>query len=188
MAIVQNALVLLQEIYNLHYKSRIVYSLSRDQIDKLTSFRKKELAQNIDYLEGLGYIKKYHPTTGIPIRYKITSLGINKIESVLESDSVSSTNITINGNVSGIIGHNVKGNTINQGYSIDDLQKLISETVPNMQERQAIQESLEPLFKRIELNAPLEKGLLSSAKEHLEKYQSLYGSVLQVIGPFLFNK
>ena len=40
----------------------------------------------------------------------------------------------------------------------------------------------------IELNAPLEKGLLSSAKEHLEKYQSLYGSILQVIGQFLFNQ
>ena len=98
------------------------------------------------------------------------------------------TNIIVNSNVSGIVGQNIAGNTINQGLSIADFQAILQANISDKQDLQKIQEELAPLFKRMEIGSPLEKGLLSSAKEHLENYQTIYGSLLQVIGTYLLAK
>ena len=65
--------------------------------------------------------------TGFPISYTITSAGINAVENTQSVPA--SQSITINGNVSGIVGNIVTGNIQNNGLSFSDIQKLITETV-----------------------------------------------------------
>ena len=44
---------------------------------------------------------------------------------------------------------------------------------------------LKPLYDRIELGAPLEKGMLSSISDKIKDYQPLLGAVLSSLTTFL---
>ena len=186
MSIHENAMELLKYIYDGYLNGYASYDVSQSTIDSMSSSDRASFLASIAYLKDVNLLKPYAECKDTPVSVKITSTGINAIEKVPTVQA--GTNITVNGNVSGIVGQNVTGNTINQGFSVEEFKLLLEKTVTNKAELQQINKELEPILKRIEIGSPLEKGLLASLKGHFDKYQTLYSSLLQVIGTYLLSK
>lgn len=185
MTIVLRALELLKEIYTKADKYNQPYELKRIEYNMLPSYKRKTLQGDLDYLEGRGYIRKFLPCAGCPISYQITPEGIDKIEGIVPEQNSS---IIVNGTVNGIVGNNIIGNTINNGYSADDFRKLLETTISNKQELEEIKTAIEPLLQSIETGAPIEKGILASISSKIEKYQGILGPLGQTLITFLLTK
>mgnify|MGYP000007189925 FL=1 len=186
MNIHNDAMDLLKYIYDGLSEGYDSYNVSEDKLEAMSPNDRTSFLASVNYLKQENFVKPYAEYKGVPVSVKITSKGIKAIEKI--STVQPTTNIIVNSNVSGIVGQNIAGNTINQGLSIADFQAILQANISDKQDLQKIQEELAPLFKRMEIGSPLEKGLLSSAKEHLENYQTIYGSLLQVIGTYLLAK
>lgn len=186
MNIHNDAMDLLKYIYHGLSEGYDSYNVSEDKLEAMSPNDRTSFLASVNYLKQENFVKSYAEYKGVPVSVKITSKGIKAIEKI--STVQPAANIIVNSNVSGIVGQNITGNTINQGLSIADFQAILQATISDKQDLQKIQEELSPLFKRMEIGSPLEKGLLSSAKEHLENYQTMYGSLLQVIGTYLIAK
>lgn len=184
MNIHESSKILLKQIYELSLKSQ-AYAVHHDQYVNMPNEIRAKLNAKINYLKEEGLIKPYMLCTGFPISYTITSAGINAVENTQSVPA--SQSITINGNVSGIVGNIVTGNIQNNGLSFSDIQKLITETVADEKERHEITEAIQPVYQRMELGAPLEKGILSKISGHLEKYQTIYAAVGQSILSYLLK-
>ena len=126
----------------------------------------------MNYLQSRDYIDNFAPCVGRPISVKITSKGIDTVEGVFETPSAA-TNIVF-GNNYGITGNHAVGNTISNGASFEDIKSLITVTVNNQQDQKTLIEALKPLYDRMEIGAPIEKGVLSSIADKLHEYQPLY--------------
>lgn len=179
MSIYENSMNLLKEIYD----SKIL-RIDSDTYRAMPVDEKIQLNESIHYLLQKGFIQKYALCTGMPVSYKITALGIDEIEQI-KVISNPANNIIINGNVSGIVGHNVTGNTINQGCSLEEFKKLLDSSISNKQEVEEIKKLLEPLFQRMENNEPLDKGVLGNISDHLQKHEGLYTTLLTLIMSYL---
>lgn len=184
MNIHESSQILLKQIYDLSIAGK-QYAIARNDYNNMPNEERTLLLAQLRYLKEEGLIKPYTPCSGLPISYIITSDGIKAVENV--QSAVPSQSITVNGNVSGIVGNIVTGNTQNNGLSFTDIQKLIAETVANEKERQEITKAIQPVYQRMELGAPLEKGILSKISRHLEKYQSVYAAVGQSILSYLLK-
>ena len=68
------------------------------------------------------------------------------------------------------------------------MKALIAATVPNEADRSTLVEALQPLYDRIEIGAPIEKGLLSKVSDKLQEYQELLSAVASSILPYLLGK
>lgn len=123
-------------------------------------------------MQSRDYIDNFAPCVGRPISVKITSKGIDTVEGVFETPSAA-TNIVF-GNNYGITGNHAVGNTISNGASFEDIKSLITVTVNNQQDQKTLIEALKPLYDRMEIGAPIEKGVLSSIADKLHEYQPLY--------------
>lgn len=184
MNIHESAQILLKEIYEISIIGK-QFAITRNDYIKMPDEERTPLLAQLSYLKEEGLIKPYAPCSGFPISYIIASAGIKAVEKVQSAPA--SQSITINGNVSGIVGNIVTGNTQNNGLSFADIQKLITETVADKKEQQEITEALHPVYQRMEIGAPLEKGILSKISSHLEKYQTIYVAVGQSIFSYLFK-
>lgn len=162
-----------------------VYEINREQFYELTPEVQKLITVCTNYLKEEGYIKPYATCVDIPISYKITSFGIRQIEEIQTTPAQVISNITINGDVQGIVGHTVTGNSIYQGYNLNDFKQLLDSSISNKQELEEIKLLLEPLFKRMEINAPLDKGVLGKVSEHLQKHDGVYSALLTLIVSYL---
>lgn len=182
MNIHQESLKLLKIIYDLKGKP---YSISRGDYNQLDIESKDTLLECIRYLEEENLITPYGRCVGLPISHKITSKGIRMIEQVPAPSAQSSNNFVFNGNVFGIVGNNVTGNTINQGCSLEEFKSLLESSISNKQEVEAIKTLLEPLFQRMENNEPLDKGILCNISDHLQKHEGLYTTLLTLIASYL---
>ena len=138
-----------------------------------------------NYLQSRDFIDNFAPCVGSPISVKITSRGIDAVEGFVET--YSATNIVF-GNNYGITGNHAIGNTISNGASFEDIKSLIAVTVNNQQDQKDLIEALKPLYARMELGAPIEKGMLSSIADKLQEYQPLLTSVVSSLLPYLMGK
>lgn len=111
---------------------------------------------------------------------------IDTVEGVFETSSAA-TNIVF-GNNYGITGNHAIGNTISNGASFEDIKNLIAVTVNNQQDQKDLIEALKPLYDRMELGAPIEKGMLSSIADKLQAYQPLLTAVVSSLLPYLMGK
>ena len=165
MSIHTDSMELLEEIYHC-CKTNQSFNLSQDYLFDLLPNKCHDLEMQVDYLRDSGYVSDFAPTCGFPISLKITSKGIMAIENV--STPVATSNVTnIYGSNFGIAGNNNSSNTVNNTFK----QMLLNE--------------LKPLYDRIELGAPLEKGMLSSISDKIKDYQPLLGAVLSSLTTFL---
>lgn len=161
------------------------YEIDYQQFYALSPEVRQLIEQCVDYLKEEYFIKPYAVCADIPISYKITSSGIRQIEKIHSESDKSTSSITIHGNVNGIVGHTVTGNTINQGYTLEEFKSLLNSSISNKQDLETINSLLEPLFKRMEINAPLDKGVLGNISEHLQKHDGIYSALLSLIGTYL---
>ena len=76
------------------------------------------------------------------------------------------------------------GNTISNVATFDDIRSLISSKVDE-DDQQKLLDALKPLYDRLDIGAPIEKGMLSTISENLEKYQTVLGAVLSSVTAFL---
>ncbi len=184
MKVHEKAMNLLKEIYTVCSAQR-AYELDRQSYTTLSSEDRHELDQLMDYLQSRDFIDNFAPCVGSPISVKITSRGIDAVEGFVET--YSATNIVF-GNNYGITGNHAIGNTISNGASFEDIKSLIAVTVNNQQDQKDLIEALKPLYARMELGAPIEKGMLSSIADKLQEYQPLLTSVVSSLLPYLMGK
>ena len=191
MTISEKLLERLRDIYDLHINQKQDYRRTSADLSHLSDYRREVFISELELLAAYGYIKLEKSSNEITC--KITDQGLNKIirldkEVPDKNASNSIGNITVNGTFNSILGTNVSHNTIQQGYTFDDLRKLIDDTISDKQELEIVRSSIEPILKRIEIGAPIEKGMLSSISSNIEKYQGIYGAIGQMIMTFLCNK
>lgn len=186
MGIHDESMELLKEIYDCQTIQQSPYIIDAATYRKFTSETLHKLMTCMSYLKQNGFVKNYAPCSGAPVSLEITATGIQQIEHIVSQPQ--GANIIIHGNVSGIVGQNVSGNTIHQGISVEEFKSLLPDLIKDENDLKEISQKLDPLLKRMEFGAPLEKGLLSSAKQHLEKYQTLYAAVVQIATNYLLNK
>ena len=86
--------------------------------------------------------------------------------------------------LSAIITH-LLSNTVNNTFSYSDIQNIIDNSPYSDEEKQILLTELKPLYDRIELGAPLEKGILSLISDKIKDYQPLLSAVLNSITTFL---
>lgn len=183
MSIHSESMKLLKQIYNACNEGP-AFTVAQDALYNMTSKERHILEQQVNYLEDDGYIDNYAPCTGWPISVKITPLGIRTIEEI--PDSSFSTNITtIYGNNYGITGNNNTGNTLNNGASFSDIEELISSHSYSAEEKELLLSTLKPLYDRIEMGAPIEKGMLSTVADKLQNFQPLLSAVVNSVTTFL---
>ncbi len=102
------------------------------------------------------------------------------------STPVAASNITnIYGSNFGIAGNNNSSNTVNNTFNYSNLQDIIDNSPYSDNEKQMLLNELKPLYDRIELGAPLEKGMLSSISDKIKDYQPLLGAILSSLTTFL---
>lgn len=185
MGIHTNAMELLKVIYN-HCNTHHAYEIGRETYMSLSSEDRLDLDNRIKYLHSGGFIENFAPCVGVPISVEISPAGIRTVEGI--SIAPSSTTNIVYGNNYGITGNNASGNTISIGLSFEDMKALIAATVPNEADRSTLVEALQPLYDRIEIGAPIEKGLLSKVSDKLQEYQELLSAVASSILPYLLGK
>lgn len=183
MSIHTDSMQLLEEIYHC-CKTNQSFSLSHDYLLDLLPNKYHDLEMQLDYLRDSGYVSNFAPTSGFPISLKITSKGIRAIEDI--STPVATSNVTnIYGSNFGIVGNNNSSNTVNNTFSYSDIQNIIDNSPYSDEEKQILLTELKPLYDRMELGAPLEKGILSSISDKIKDYQPLLSAVLNSITTFL---
>ncbi|MFR1898704.1 MAG: hypothetical protein ACLS3B_03960 [Veillonella atypica] len=183
MSIHTDSMELLEEIYHC-CKTNQSFNLSQDYLFDLLPNKYHDLEMQVDYLRDAGYVSDFAPTCGFPISLKITSKGIMAIENV--STPVATSNVTnIYGSNFGIAGNNNSSNTVNNTFNYSNLQNIIDNSPYSDNEKQMLLNELKPLYDRIELGAPLEKGMLSSISDKIKDYQPLLGAVLSSLTTFL---
>jgi len=185
MKVHEKAMNLLKEIYEA-CTTQPAYELDRQSYSSLSQEDRHELDQLMDYLQSRDCIDNFAPCVGNPISVKITSKGIDTVEGVFKTPSAA-TNIVF-GNNYGITGNHAIGNTISNGASFEDIKSLIAVTVNNQQDQKDLIEALKPLYARMELGAPIEKGMLSSIADKLQAYQPLLTAVVSSLLPYLMGK
>lgn len=185
MKIHEKAMNLLKEIYTVCSTQR-AYELDRQSYTTLSSEDRHELDQLMDYLQSRDFIDNFAPCVGSPISVKITSRGIDAIEGIVET--YSATNNIVLGNNYGITGNHAVGNTISSGISFEDIKSLIAVTVNSQQDQKVLIEALKPLYDRMEIGAPIEKGVLSSIGDKLHEYQPLLTAIASSLLPYLMGK
>lgn len=184
MGVHDNAMILLKEIYEV-CNTYDGYEWDRQSYSSLSAEDKHELNCLINYLKSKQFIDNFAPCVGSPVSVKITSKGICAIEEIPEAKT---TNNIVYGNNYGITGNHAVGNTISNGASFDDIKSLIATTINDRQDKKDLIEALKPLYDRIEIGAPIEKGMLSKVADKLQEYQPLLASVVSSLLPYLMGK
>ena len=184
MGVHDNAMVLLKEIYEV-CNTYDAYEFDRQSYSSLSAEDRRELNRLIDYLKSMQFIDSFAPRVGSPVSVKITPKGICAIEEIPEATT---TNNIVFGNNYGITGNHAVGNTISNGASFEDIKSLITVTVNNQQDQKTLIEALKPLYDRMEIGAPIEKGVLSSIADKLLEYQPLLTAIASSLLPYLIGK
>lgn len=184
MGVHDNAMVLLKEIYEV-CNTYDAYEFDRQSYSSLSAEDRRELNRLIDYLKSMQFIDNFAPRVGSPVSVKITPKGICAIEEIPEATT---TNNIVFGNNYGITGNHAVGNTISNGASFEDIKSLITVTVNNQQDQKTLIEALKPLYDRMEIGAPIEKGVLSSIADKLHEYQPLLTAIASSLLPYLMGK
>ena len=186
MGLHNDSMKLLQEIYDVCYNQHNhAYNISIKYFSGLTREARMQLESQLLYLKDESLITEYAPCSGTPFSVRPTSLGIQTVEQIAET--VAPSSITIHGNVSGIVGNTVTGNTINQGYSFDEMQELIRNAIADPAEQQAIEAAIKDIYSRIEKEEPLEKGMLNKVATNIERYQGIIAAVGQTLTSYLLK-
>lgn len=167
----------------LNYRS---YDIDRETYRNMDYQERKELDSCIQYLRDSDYIKPHVLCVGLPVSYMLTPDGIRQIEGITTTTGDTFYNI-VHGNNYGITANTATGNTLTTGSSLADVAALIEKSVPSKAEQNELLDAISKLFDRIEKGYPIEKGLLSSVKGPLEKYQSIVAAIIPKIFDYLVS-
>lgn len=185
MSLHEDSMKLLKKIYDECNHNQSFNILKKDY-DSYSPQDRHDLNSKLQYLSESGFIKNHTPCVGLPISVRITPEGIRTIENIKSTLTPHSANVTnIYGNNYGIIGSNNSANSISNSFSFQDIQRIIHESTASDEEKKLLEEALKPLYDRIQINAPLEKGVLSSVEGKIQKYQTLLSAVIQSVVSFL---
>lgn len=181
MSIHEQAMSLLKVIYQ-RCKCTRAYDVDIETYRALSRVDRFNLENSISYLQSMNYVAPVAVCSNNPISVAITANGARVIEGV--PDAQASTNIVYGDNY-GITGNNATGNTISNGASFEDIRILISSHFTNVQEQKELIEALKPLYDRMEINAPIEKGMLSHIADKLQSFQPLLSAIISSVTTFL---
>jgi hypothetical protein len=162
------------------------YSIDRETYMNMDHLERKKLDSYIQYLRESYYIKPHTLCVGLPVSYTLTSDGIRQIEGINTTGGDTVYNI-VHGDNYGITANTATGNTFNTGNSLADVITLIEKSVPSKAEQDELLDAISKLFDRIEKGYPIEKGLLSSVKGPLEKYQSIVAAIIPKVFDYLVS-
>lgn len=182
MSIHNNALSLLEQIYDVQNTDG-AFNIGKDEFDNLPFKDRQALKQQVKYLKDSGYVENHTPCVGLPISLVLTASGIRKVENV--QTNASSPSINIMGSNYGIVGDNNSSNIINNNCSFSDVQELVNSSDFSEEDKALLLRELKSLYERIEMQAPIEQGMLSSIADKIKDYQPLLGAVLSSLTTFL---
>lgn len=183
MGIHKDSMEFLSQIYEICIKQGS-YQIERSTYMDLSKENRQYLEQCFNYLKQKGYIQNYAPCAGFPISVEMTPDGIQVVEKICPTPSTAAVTNIVYGDNYGITGNNAVGNTISNIATFDDIRSLISSKVDE-DDQQKLLDALKPLYDRLDIGAPIEKGMLSTISENLEKYQTVLGAVLSSVTAFL---
>ncbi|WP_273420254.1 hypothetical protein [Veillonella caviae] len=184
MSIHDESMNLLKDIYdacNLHRS----FNVSLNDYHSLSAETRNSLEAKIEYLKECTYIQNDTPCVGLPISVRITALGIRAIENIPTDNSAQIMNIY--GSNYGVVGNNNSANTITNNYSFQDVQKIISKCTLSDEEKSELEAALKPLYDRIEIGAPIERGMLASISDKIKDYQPLLSAIVSSVTNFLIG-
>lgn len=177
MSIHKDSMNLLKEIYSACNEYQ-AYNITRETFDSWPADQRIKIENQINYLKDSNLIKNFAPCSGLPISVSITPEGIRTVEGVLDSNNSTSSTTNIYGPNYGIVGNNNAGNSISNNFSFQDVQKIISDCAANPEEAELLELELKKLYDRIDMEVPVEKGLLSKISDLLQKHQVLANTVI----------
>ncbi|WP_277287674.1 hypothetical protein [Veillonella montpellierensis] len=177
MSIHKDSMNLLKEIYSTCNEYQAC-NITREVYESWPSDQRIKIENQIKYLKDSNLIENFTPCSGLPISVSITPEGIRTVEGVLDANSSTSSTTNIYGSNYGIVGNNNAGNSISNNFSFQDVQKIISNCAATPEEAALLELELKKLYDRIDMEVPVEKGLLSKISDLLQKHQVLANTVI----------
>lgn len=123
------------------------------------NFDSHTLASNILYLESKKYIQKQHSAVLGEMHLSLTEKGEQFVENGFESPREPSQTVFNIGSAQNSIVGTQENATLTNGYSIDDITKLIERH--NSDDEELLKEMVSVLEKAVSNQEPVKKGLLS---------------------------